>query len=236
MDVKTNQRFKALRKATNYLRKIAPGQIIRIFQVANKIDKKNHTFQSVIYMNTDSSYQPTLWRTCRVLANNVRLKILDLLIREPGQTVSTVAAHLDLSLPLTSQYLRALEARGLLTVRRAGKWVNYRPRRADAMNSGAQIIAAMRFVFQHEKKPLEVAFRLPTAFTHPRRVEIFRAIQIRPRTLIEIQTATSISIPALRRHLKKLESRDFIECHSGLYVTTRRTDIFGRKLAQLATK
>jgi hypothetical protein len=39
------------------------------------------------------SSQPTLWRTCRVLANRKRLQTLALLIQQPNQTVSTVAEH-----------------------------------------------------------------------------------------------------------------------------------------------
>src|SRR2546421_4014919 len=73
------------------------------------------------------SHQPTLWRTCRVLANRKRLQMLALLIRQPNQTVSTVAHQMRLSLPAASQYLRALEGRGLLTCRRVGLQVGYRP-------------------------------------------------------------------------------------------------------------
>ena len=61
------------------------------------------------------SSQPTLWRTCRVLANRKRLQTLALLIRQPNQTVSAVAERMSLSMPAASQYLRALEARGLPT-------------------------------------------------------------------------------------------------------------------------
>ena len=73
------------------------------------------------------SSQPTLWRTCRVLANRKRLQTLALLIRQPNQTVSAVADRISLSTPAASQYLRALEARGLLTCRRIGRRVEYRP-------------------------------------------------------------------------------------------------------------
>ncbi len=72
-------------------------------------------------MSSISSLRPTLWRTCRVLANRTRLKIYALLLRQPGQTVSAIAEQLKLPLPAASHYLRALEARGLLAVRRKGR-------------------------------------------------------------------------------------------------------------------
>ena len=178
--------------------------------------------------------QPTLWRTCRVLANRVRLQMLMAVFRQPGQTVSTVAVRLNLPLPVASAYLRALEARGLLVARRVGRQVNYRPASAESATPGAEIAAALKSVFRNENVPVETIFKLATAFTHPRRAEIFRAIHAKPRTLLEIQTTTGISIPALVRHLRKLESRGFAGCHSGYYVAIRRADALGCKLAQIA--
>jgi DNA-binding MarR family transcriptional regulator len=70
--------------------------------------------------------QPALWRTCRVLANRTRLHMRGCLLQHPGQTVSAVADQLKLSLPVASQYLRALEARGLLTVRGVSRRLKYR--------------------------------------------------------------------------------------------------------------
>src|SRR5438045_7226677 len=92
------------------------------------------------------SHQPTLWRTCRVLANRKRLQILALLIRQPNQTVSTVAHQMRLSLSGASQYLRALEARGLLTCRRVGFRVAYRPAAATTEDAASQILRALQLV------------------------------------------------------------------------------------------
>lgn len=198
-------------------------------------DSENHTLQSMInMMTTAKTLQPTLWRTCRVLANRLRLQMLMAVFRQPGQTVSTVAVRLNLPLSVASAYLRALEARGLLVARRAGRQVNYRPASADTPTPGAEIAAALKSVFRNKNVPVETIFKLATAFTHPRRAEIFRAIHAKPRTLLEIQTFTGISIPALVRHLRKLESRGFVDCHSGYYVAIHRADVLGRKLAQIA--
>jgi DNA-binding transcriptional ArsR family regulator len=123
------------------------------------------------------SLQPTLWRTCRVLANRKRLQILALLSRRPNQTVSTVAKKMRLSMPAASQYLRALEARGLLNCRRVGLRVEYRPPATTIEGTAGAILTALRVVFRRRAQPLDVLFKLATAFTHPRRIEVFRAVK-----------------------------------------------------------
>jgi DNA-binding transcriptional ArsR family regulator len=122
------------------------------------------------------SSQPTLWRTCRVLANRKRLQTLALLIRQPNQTVSAVAERMSLSVPTASQYLRALEARGLLTCRRAGRRVEYRPSAGMSEGAAEEMVKALRLVFRRRAQPIEAIFKLATGFTHPRRVEVFRAL------------------------------------------------------------
>ena len=124
-------------------------------------------------MRATPMLQPTLWRTCRVLANRTRLRIFVLLLEQPGQTVSTVAARLKLSVPVASQYLRAMEARSLLKVRRFGLRVAYRI--ADDQNGPAQgLVRALRQTFRRYSSPAETIFKQATAFTHARRIECFR--------------------------------------------------------------
>jgi DNA-binding transcriptional ArsR family regulator len=120
--------------------------------------------------------QPTLWRTCRVLANRKRLQTLALLIRQPNQTVFAVAERMNLSVPTASQYLRALEARGLLTCRRVGRRVEYRPSSGTGEGAAQEIVKALRLVLRRRAQPIKPIFKLATGFTHPRRVVVFRAL------------------------------------------------------------
>lgn len=180
--------------------------------------------------------QPTLWRTCRVLANRTRLRIIGLLVQTQNLTVSGVAARLQLSLPVASQYLRALESRGLLASRRVGRRVEYRLNIASAMEPARHLAAALRLAFQQDPSPVEALFRVATTFTHPRRIEIFRALGVRSSTFVQLQAATRISGPALFRHLQKLEARGFVERRQEHYTATNRQDAFGRALARLAGK
>jgi len=179
--------------------------------------------------------QPTLWRTCRVLANRTRLQMLGLLVRHPNQTVSAVARRLRVPLPVASQYLRALEARGLLTVRRAGARVRYELGAATSGEAAQELIEALRRAFQRDPTPVETLFNLATAFTQPRRIEIVRALNQEAQSRVQLKAATGISTRALARHLRKLETRGFVVCRQGIYVLTAQPHGFGRALASLAT-
>jgi DNA-binding transcriptional ArsR family regulator len=184
--------------------------------------------------DTPLSRQPTLWRTCRVLANRKRLQILALLSRQPNQTVSTVARHMRLSLPAASQYLRALEARGLLTCRRVELRVEYRLSAATTENAAGEILTALRSVFRRKAQPTKALFKLATAFTHPRRIEVFRAIKNGADSFSKLQTATHISARALSRHLAKLEARGVLKSEMEVYAVTNPPHPFGCVLARLA--
>jgi DNA-binding transcriptional ArsR family regulator len=189
-----------------------------------------------VIVQTTPALHPTLWRTCRVLANRSRLALFGLLVQQPDQTVSVLSKQLGLPMSLTSENLRSLEARGLLTVRRSGRWVKYRLASVERGSPGSTLVPALRAVFRQESTPVEIAFKLTTAFTHPRRVEIFRILHAGACTLEQLNATTFIPVVALRRHLKKLKSRGFIVRRSHLFVGTRHPVGFGRELIRLATR
>jgi DNA-binding transcriptional ArsR family regulator len=193
----------------------------------------SRTFQSMRPM-AGRVLRPTLWRTCRVLANRTRLKMFGLLVDHPRLTVSQVASRSGISEPLASQYLRALNARSLLVPKRRGLWVHYRP--ATSEETGEPIATPLRMKFGRGQKPIDLIFRLSTAFTHPRRVEILRALKQRPRTLAELRQVTGVPRPSLLRHLHKLITRGFVRYQRQrrrVYISLRHPDAFGRALAAL---
>ena len=183
---------------------------------------------------TSPSSQPTLWRTCRVLANRKRLRTLALLIRQPNQTVSAVAERMRLSMPAASQYLRALEARGLLTCRRVGRRVEYRPSPGTGEGAAEEIVKALRLAFRRRARPIEAIFKLATAFTHPRRIEVFRALTNGADSFTKLQAATHIPARTLSRHLRKLEARGLVKKEMARYVAPPQRHPFGRVLTSLA--
>ncbi len=70
--------------------------------------------------------RPTLWRTCRVLASETRLDLLQHLFEQGELCVSELAAMTGVSPHNASTQLRALNARGLIARRREKQKVIYR--------------------------------------------------------------------------------------------------------------
>jgi DNA-binding transcriptional ArsR family regulator len=183
---------------------------------------------------TKTGLQPTLWRTCRVIANRTRLKMFGMLVDHPGLTVSQVARRMGIGGPLASEYLRALNARSLLVPVRQGLWVHYRP--ATSQEVDQPLAPVLRMKFSGGRKPVDLIFRLATAFTHPRRVEILRALKQKPHTLAELRAVTGVPRSSLLRHLDKLIGRGFVKSQrhrQRLYMSVRHSDAFGRVLAAL---
>ncbi|MBI2193803.1 MAG: helix-turn-helix domain-containing protein [Planctomycetes bacterium] len=177
---------------------------------------------------------PTLWRTCRALANRLRLRLLQHLFHRSDQSVSEVARALKVRRSVTTQYLRALNARGLLGVRRVGRWVYYRPAPDDSILSSTDLLSALRRTFEGTNNPIDEIFLLSTAFTHPRREKIYRALSGRGLTLKALKEETGISSDALRRHLNKLRCRGFIRMEGGIYRACVPESPLARVLVRLA--
>jgi len=192
-----------------------------------------HTLQSVS-MTAVHKLHPTLWRTCRVLANRNRLRIFGCLLQQPDQTVTAVSNRLHLPVAVTSQYLRALEARSLLVARHKGSFVSYRVSDGETAGVVQPLVTALRVVFQRERDPIRIVFKLATAFTHPRRVAAAQALAGGAQTLLELQDRTGISIPALMRHLAKLEARGFMVRGNRTYSLVSQRAPLPRVLAAMA--
>jgi regulatory ArsR family protein len=127
-----------------------------------------------------------------------------------------------------------LERPELIGSKRRGLWVHYRP--ATSEETGEPIATPLRMKFGRGQKPIDLIFRLSTAFTHPRRVEILRALKQRPRTLAELRQVTGVPRPSLLRHLHKLITRGFVRYQRQrrrVYISLRHPDAFGRALAAL---
>jgi DNA-binding transcriptional ArsR family regulator len=158
-------------------------------------------------MNGD--YHPTLWRTARVLANRDRLDCLREVLAHPGASVEKVAEGAGIRENKASLCLRALQSRGLLRARRESRWVYYSADTDPLVPSAAPILSAMRRALAEQKD--DEVFRALTAFTHPRRLVVLKTLQTHGSMSGDrLSVVTSISPPALRRHLLKLTSRRLV--------------------------
>ena len=154
-------------------------------------------------------YHPTLWRTCRVLANPHRLTCLKAVLDHPSRSVEEIAAATRLPPNKASMHLRALQSRGLLCALRHSRWVRYSPHPDPLVPCAAPILNAMRAALRAQPEA-HILLTL-TAFTHPRRLTLLRHLQLCELAFEDsLSTATQISLPALWRHLKKLEARSLI--------------------------
>lgn len=180
--------------------------------------------------------RPSIWRTCRVLANRQRLLLLRHLLLRSESTVSNMAREMELSVSSTSQHLRALNARGLLAVRREGRYVFYRVGGDDSVPDAAAILASACDMLRVSKRAVESVFRVVTACTHPRLLDILRSLGRGDQTMVVIGNATGISRPALHRHLSKLESRGFVVERDQMYSCPQPRDVLTCTLMSLAVK
>ncbi len=181
-----------------------------------------------------SPLHPTLWRTSRVLANRSRLRVLQLLSKQSSLTVSEVGRVLRLPRSTASEHLRALNARGLLTVQRDGRYVRYRLGATGDLTQTEPLLKAIQRTLKKERNPIERIFRLCTAFTHPRRLVIIRSVGATGIDLNELERKTRISRPALARHLAKLSQRGFLVIKGGRCLRCQPPGSLGRVLSHLA--
>ena len=174
---------------------------------------------------------PTLWRTCSVLMNPVRLRCLRAVLREPGQCVSAVAKEVRVSLPVASQYLRDLQARGLLSVARRSRWVFYSGRPDPAVEHAALLLSAVSAALNDKEYTERDVCAVLDGLAHPRRIVILSHLsRSRAASPDEMRCATGISAPALWRHLKKLEACRWVQGHTDRWSLASNLPPLARRL------
>ena len=165
-----------------------------------------------------ATLNPTLWRTCRVLAGGTRVRLLGLVMTSPGLTVTEMAGRLRIGVSRASQELRRLNSRGLLAATRVGSEVRYRlspdPQVADAEALTAAIRARLRVP---GAAPDAAFLRIASCFTHPRRLAITRELLKGPRAVAVLRRGTGIPLRALKRHLVLLRARGVVGRDDGVY-------------------
>jgi len=111
--------------------------------------------------------------------------------------------------------------------------VQYRVSTASS-DHGHALADPLRLALRRKPAAVEAIFRLCTAFTHPRRIEIFRALSADGRTWSQLRAVTRIPAPSLQRHLAKLSARGFVISRLGIYSARFPEHAFGHALARLA--
>lgn len=149
-------------------------------------------------------------------------------------TVSQMAWRTGHSAHKTSESLRLLNARGLLRVRRRGRHVYYRIGGDPSVPDSEGLLKVILPALASRAGAAKQAYKLLTAFTHPRRVRITRELSRQSMTLSEIRERIDCSMPAAVRHVRKLLSRGMIKRTKDKYALARPRDRIRRALLQLA--
>ena len=178
---------------------------------------------------------PTLWRTCRIIANETRLQLLWEIFNEEELCVSQLVEKTGITRPNASNQLRALSARGLITSRRKKLYVFYRAE-ANAEIAYAPLLLSALKKCHRQSMPFDMVIRQATALTHERRIEIVRALNGHFMPFNRLRDRTRISAPALSRHLEKLEARGFIRGSDDCYRLIQPENSLGRTLLEIVRR
>ncbi len=178
---------------------------------------------------------PTLWGTCRVLANQRRLALVEALIDQPPQPVTVVAAACGQSEAICSHGLRQLQARGLCRATRSGRWVSYALTADPCVTHSEALLRALTRALKASPSDFKPLIAALTAYTHPRRVDIVATLhRAGPCAADDLGRRCGISPAALYRHLKKLERRGVLRQADGSISLLAPADPLARALHGIA--
>lgn len=166
--------------------------------------------------------RPTLWRTARALANVDRLNLLRLVSLAKGSKgVVELAAEANVSASTASTYLRALNARGLISVIRSGPYVYYGTGSDRSLPVAAEIQKSFARLFAIKNLPKEWASRLLPllqAYSHPRREAIVRLLgSVQPIHYAEFKKLSGLGETSFLRHLGQLLAAGIVVHDDGAY-------------------
>lgn len=158
-----------------------------------------------------------IWKTCRVLANQSRLRILKRLMERTELCVTEVAEFEGLTPVVASEHLRLLHESGFLKQTRESKWTFYSVVSVPELAVSKKIFKPLKKQLSGNEKQIQKIFKSATAFTHPRRIEVIKNLNGSPRAFEELRDQCDFSFSAMNRHLEKLCSRGLVQKKSEEY-------------------
>lgn len=176
-----------------------------------------------------------LWRVCRTVSHEGRLKLLWLLFEHGEMCVSELKIASGMTKPNTSIQMKELFLAGLVRFRRQNMNVIYRAE-ADSRIPFAEILLALLKQCFEEKMLFEDVARQVTAFTHERRIEIVQALLAGPCPATQLPDRTGMKSSALFRHLSKLEARRIVRRDGKLYRVACPSEPLSRTLLDIVKK
>ena len=166
---------------------------------------------------------PTLWRTARSLANADRLNLMRLVSNAKGaKGVCEIAEEAGLPVPTASISLRALNARGLISVIRSGSFVYYGTGSDRSLPIAVAIQGAFRRLFAKKELPddwQDILMPILNAYSNLRRESMVRILSEHNRiSYLEFHKRSGLCETSFLRHLRILANAGIVSLDSnGLY-------------------
>lgn len=154
---------------------------------------------------------PTLWRTCKMLTGQTRLRLLRLLVASPGECVSALGKRVGIKPSAASQELRRIQSRGLLQAERHGVHLIYRPAADPQVASADPLLKAIQAacaVFPPERDG-DMAV-IAAGLSHERRIRIVRFLLEGSLARSDLQSAVRIPDHPFHAHLATLLDSGFV--------------------------
>ena len=154
---------------------------------------------------------PTLWRTCKMLAGRTRIRLLRELHGHPGEGVSALGQRAEIGESAASQELRRIQSRGLLRAERRGAHLVYRMAADPQVSSAAPLVKAIQTALSTlppERDPEMAA--IAAGLSHERRIQIARVLLEGPRSVPELRFTARISAHPFQMHLTTLLTSGFV--------------------------
>jgi ArsR family transcriptional regulator len=99
-------------------------------------------------------------KVMKALSDPNRVTILKMLLQNKMMCVCEIKAALQIAQPTVSKHLKLLEEAGLVTSKRDGLWMNYRPSEGDSCPYAASLIGNLRHWLQDDPKLTEIMAKL----------------------------------------------------------------------------
>ena len=154
---------------------------------------------------------PTLWRTCKMLAGKTRIRLLRELHSRPGQHVSLLGNNVGVGQPAASQELRRIQSRGLLQAERRGSYLEYRLSADPQVTSAAPLLKAIQTAlaeFPPERD--EEMTVIAAGLAHERRIRMACALLKDPQPAPQVQFSLCIPAHCFQQHLRLLLTSGFV--------------------------
>ena len=173
-----------------------------------------------------------LWETCRVIANENRLHLLQLILKDPLQCVKDLAAESGRTPSATSIQLTRLCDECLITAHRTGLKVHYSFGSEYTPPHSLPLQAALKKSLSGGV-PYPSIIRQATGCTHYRRIELIQRIATAPSSVEELVQTSHMSSSSVARHIQKLIARGYVVFTDGRYHTSKPADHLALALSKV---